>query len=115
VLAGYVSDGELRALYEHAQCFLFPSLYEGFGLPPLEAMHCGCPTIVSNRTSLPEVCGDGAAYCDPTDPADIARQLQRVLSSASLRQELRERGLARAQSFSWKSAAQQLQALVTCH
>ncbi len=114
VLAGYVSDGELRALYENAECFAFPSLYEGFGLPPLEAMHCGCPTIVSNRTALPEVCGDGALYCDPDDPADIARQLKRVLSSSSLRQELRERGLARAKSFSWQSAAEQLQALVTC-
>ncbi len=113
VLAGYVSDGELRALYENAQCFVFPSLYEGFGLPPLEAMHCGCPAIVSSRAALPEVCGDGALYCDPDDPVDIARQLRRVLSSQSLRRELRDRGFARVRSFSWKKAADHLQHLLT--
>jgi glycosyltransferase involved in cell wall biosynthesis len=112
VMAGYVSNGQLRALYENAQCFVFPSLYEGFGLPPLEAMCCGCPTIVSDRAALPEVCGNGALYCDPLSPADIARQLRQVLASASLRQELRERGLARARSFTWQLAAEQLQALV---
>jgi glycosyltransferase involved in cell wall biosynthesis len=112
VLAGYVSNAELRALYENAECFVFPSLYEGFGLPPLEAMCCGCPTIVSDRAALPEVCGDASLYCDPLDPADIARQMQRVLSSAALRQELRERGLIRARSFSWQLAAERLQALV---
>ena len=109
VRTGHVTDGELRALYENAQCFVFPSLYEGFGLPPLEAMHCGCPTIVSRRAALPEVCGDGASYCDPDDPSDIATQLRRVLSSSSLRSELRERGLLRAKAFSWQAAAQQLQ------
>ncbi len=111
VLAGYVSDGELRALYENAECFIFPSLYEGFGLPPLEAMQCGCPVIVSDRTALPEVCGDAAVYCNPDDVADIARQLKRVLSSAALREELREKGHARARLFSWKRAAEKLEYL----
>jgi glycosyltransferase involved in cell wall biosynthesis len=110
---GHVTDGELRALYENAHCFIFPSLYEGFGLPPLEAMHCGCPTIVARRAALPEVCGDGALYCDPDDPSDIATQLRRVLSSSLLRSELRERGLVRAKVFTWQGAANHLQHILT--
>jgi glycosyltransferase involved in cell wall biosynthesis len=113
VLAGYVTDGELRALYEGARCFVFPSYYEGFGLPPLEAMHCGCPAVVSRRASMPEVCGDAVVYCDPDDPADIARQLRRVLTSASLREELRQAGFARARTFSWAHAAAQLEDILT--
>jgi glycosyltransferase involved in cell wall biosynthesis len=112
VLAGYVTDGELRALYENAACFVFPSLYEGFGLPPLEAMHCGCPVIVSDRASLPEVCGSAALYCNPDDPADIAAKLRLVLESSSLRDELRAAGLARAREFSWERAAGQLEQLL---
>jgi glycosyltransferase involved in cell wall biosynthesis len=102
----------LRALYENAACFIFPSFYEGFGLPPLEAMHCGCPVIVSDRASLPEVCGDAAVYCDPDDPADIARQLRLVLTSSELRRELREAGFARARSFGWQRSAEQLNELL---
>lgn len=102
---GYVSDGELRALYEHATCFAFPSFYEGFGLPPLEAMCCGCPVIVSDRASLPEVCGDAAIYCKAEDPTTLAAALRELLSSTARRHELREAGLARAQSFSWDKAA----------
>ncbi|MEO0855017.1 MAG: glycosyltransferase family 1 protein, partial [Cyanobacteria bacterium J06648_11] len=73
---GYVSDAQLRALYENARGFIYPSFYEGFGLPPLEAMSCGCPVIVSQAASLPEVCGDAALYCDPHDPGDIADKMQ---------------------------------------
>ncbi len=113
VLAGYVTDGELRALYEGAACFVFPSLYEGFGLPPLEAMLCGCPVIVSDRASLPEVCGQAALYCNPDDPMDIAAKLRRVLTSYSLQQELREAGRARAREFSWGRAAAQLEDLLS--
>jgi glycosyltransferase involved in cell wall biosynthesis len=109
VLAGYVTDGELRALYENALCFIYPSFYEGFGIPPLEAMHCGCPVVASNTSSIPEVCGDAAIYCDPADPADIARQVQRVLMSRELRGELREAGYARTRRFSWSTAAKQLE------
>jgi glycosyltransferase involved in cell wall biosynthesis len=112
ISAGYVTDGELRALYESAACFVFPSFYEGFGLPPLEAMHCGCPVIVSERASLPEVCGDAAVYCDPDDPADIAKQIRLVLTSPGLRAELRQAGLQRARQFSWRKSAAQLDALV---
>jgi glycosyltransferase involved in cell wall biosynthesis len=112
IMPGYVTDGELRALYENATCFVFPSFYEGFGLPPLEAMHCGCPVIVSDRASLPEVCGDAAVYCDPDDPQDMARQLRLVLTTASLRRDLREAGLARARTFSWHRSANQLNELL---
>jgi glycosyltransferase involved in cell wall biosynthesis len=73
---GYVTDGELRALYESAGCFAFPSLYEGFGLPPLEAMSLGCPTVVSNAASLPEVCGSVALLCNPYEPKDIAEKIK---------------------------------------
>ncbi len=112
VLAGYVTDGELRALYEHAACFVFPSLYEGFGLPPLEAMLCGCPVIVSDRASLPEVCGRAALYCNPDDPVDIAAKLRRVLTSHLLQTELREAGRAHAREFGWSRAAAQLEELL---
>jgi glycosyltransferase involved in cell wall biosynthesis len=112
VLAGYVTDGELRALYEGAACFVFPSFYEGFGLPPLEAMLCGCPVVVSDRASLPEVCGQAALYCNPDDPVDIAAKLRRVLTSQSLQDELRAAGRARAREFSWSRAAAQLEDLL---
>jgi glycosyltransferase involved in cell wall biosynthesis len=115
IRTGYVSDGELRALYEHAECFVFPSFYEGFGLPPLEAMHCGCPVLVSRRAAIPEICGAAAAYCEPDDPKDIATQLQRILSSRALRDEMREAGLARARLFTWRQAAESLDEILTRH
>ena len=112
VTTGYVSDAQLRALYEGATSFVFPSYYEGFGLPPLEAMCCGCPVVVSDRASLPEVCGDAALYCDPADPASLARQLRKLLDSPALRDELRAAGHARAASFGWGRAAQQFSDLL---
>lgn len=108
---GYVSDAQLRALYEGAACFVFPSFYEGFGLPPLEAMCCGCPVIVSDRASLPEVCGPAALYCDPADPTTLAAQLRRLLGSAALAGELRAAGHARASQFTWDRAAHTFTAL----
>jgi glycosyltransferase involved in cell wall biosynthesis len=105
---GYVSDAELRALYEHAACFVYPSFYEGFGLPPLEAMTCGCPVVVSRVASLPEVCGDAALYCDPADPRDIARAVSEVVTDRALQDDLRRRGTERAASFSWRRSAQAL-------
>jgi glycosyltransferase involved in cell wall biosynthesis len=110
--AGYVSDGELRALYEQAGCFVYPSLYEGFGLPPLEAMTCGCPVIASRAASLPEVCGDAALYCDPHDAVDISRGIARVMGNDQLRQDLRQRGLSRATQFRWSDAGRALLQLV---
>jgi glycosyltransferase involved in cell wall biosynthesis len=104
-MTGYVTEAELHALYRHAACFVYPSLYEGFGLPPLEAMACGCPTIVSRMASLPEVCGDAALYCDPSEPADIARRIGEVMESQTLGQELRRRGFEQAARFRWADGA----------
>lgn len=105
VQLGYVSDSALRALYERALCFLFPSFYEGFGLPPLEAMACGCPVIVSRAASLPEVCGNAATYCDPNDPTDIAKCILEVFSKPADRAQLIKNGRNRLSHFSWQTAA----------
>jgi len=109
---GYLNDNQLRALYENAACFVFPSLYEGFGLPPLEAMACRCPVIVSDTASLPEVCGDAALYCDPENPDDIAGKIRQVITDESLRQTLREKGLARAEQFTWEECARKTLAVI---
>ncbi|MDF9298573.1 glycosyltransferase family 4 protein [Geobacillus stearothermophilus] len=104
---GYVTDEELKALYEKAAGFIYPSFYEGFGLPPLEAMACGCPVIVSNVASLPEVCGDAALYVDPYSPEDIAEKIKLLLSDDKLREELKRKGLERAKLFSWEKCAKE--------
>jgi len=108
VWAGYVSDGELKALYENAACFVFPSLYEGFGLPPLEAMYCGCPVIASREASLPELCGDAAVYCDAHSVDDIADKIVALMTDVELRRSLRERGRAHAQTYRWDDAAMEM-------
>lgn len=105
---GYVSDAAVRALYENAFCFVFPSLYEGFGIPPLEAMLCGCPVIVSDIPALRETCGDAALYCDPHDPSSLATQIRALADSPDLRDRLRELGLARARQFTWDRSAEML-------
>lgn len=106
--AGFVSDGELKALYENAGCLVFPSLYEGFGLPPLEAMYCGCPVIASSRTSIPEACGDAAMYCDATSADDIAEKVSLMMTDDWLRQRYRAKGLAHAREYRWEHSAQKL-------
>ena len=102
---GFVPDATLAALYRLAAVFVFPSLYEGFGLPPLEAMAAGAPVITSNVSSLPEVVGDAALLIDPMDPGAIAEAIARVLSDPALRADLVRRGLARARTFSWERSA----------
>lgn len=109
---GYISDGELRALYENAACFVYPSFYEGFGLPPLEAMACGCPVIVSQGSSLPEVCGNAALYCDPESPGDIAEKVKMVLGNEGLREELRKKGSMQVLQFSWERCARETLAVI---
>jgi glycosyltransferase involved in cell wall biosynthesis len=99
---GFVPDRTLAILYRLAAVFVFPSLYEGFGLPPLEAMASGTPVITSNVSSLPEVVGDAALLIDPYQPEAIADAMRRVLTDPSLREDLRARGLARARHFSWE-------------
>jgi len=105
---GYTAEDDLPALYSLADLFVFPSLYEGFGLPPLEAMACGTPVVVSNSSSLPEVVGDAAIQVRPVDTDALATALEQALGDHVLRQELRAKGLARARLFTWEAAAQQL-------
>lgn len=104
-LAGYVPDAELAALYRSCAVFCYPSLYEGFGLPVLEALACGAPTLTSSVSSLPEVGGDAVAYVDPTEADSIRAALERLLGSPDERRELSARGRARAAEFSWRRAA----------
>ena len=105
---GYVTDAQLRCLYENAALFAYPSFYEGFGIPPLEAMSCGCPVVVARQPALQESCSDAALYCDPADVADIARQLRRILDDPQLAERLRELGHIRAAEFTAARSAQRL-------
>jgi len=105
---GFVSDAELRALYEHALALVFPSYYEGFGLPPLEAMTCGCPVIISEQPALMEVCGDAALTCEADDANAITRHMRALATDPALRERLAAAGHLRAQRFTWKAAARAL-------
>lgn len=104
---GRVADEDLPALYSMASLFVFPSTYEGFGLPPLEAMACGTPVVSSNASSLPEVIGDAAVSVDPFDVEAMAHGIDKVLSSETFKGELREKGLERARLFNWMDTARQ--------
>jgi glycosyltransferase involved in cell wall biosynthesis len=106
IRVGAIDGADLPALYSGATAFAYPSLFEGFGLPPLEAMACGAPVICSNTTSLPEVVGDAALTFDPSRVDDIAAALRRVLTEPALRAELIARGHARAARFSWRATAE---------
>ncbi|MBC8153154.1 MAG: glycosyltransferase family 4 protein, partial [Bacteroidetes bacterium] len=101
VFTGFVPDADLAPLYAGALAFVYPSLYEGFGLPPLEAMQCGLPVITSNVSSLPEVVGDAALLVPPTDVDALCQALLTVANSAAVRADLSEKSLARATLFSW--------------
>ncbi|WP_310441886.1 glycosyltransferase family 1 protein [Sulfurimonas sp.] len=104
---GYITDTELAHIYNLATIFIYPSLYEGFGLPPLEAMACGTPVIVSNVASLPEVCADAALYIEPMDLQDIKDKILTLLGDEKLREELSKKSKAQAALFSWEKAAQE--------
>lgn len=108
IFTGYVSDEELQSLYTNALCFVFPSIYEGFGFPPLEAMSVGCPVITSNAASLPEVCLDAALYCDPYSFVDIANKIQLMIENPQLRLSYIEKGHARVKSLDWKHTVAQM-------
>lgn len=105
---GYISDEELVNLYKSALCFLYPSLYEGFGIPPLEAMACGCPTIVSNIASLPEVCGKASVYIDPLNKGEIAQAIKNISTDERLREKLISAGFDQSDKFSWDRSAELL-------
>ena len=107
ILTGYVPDSDLPALYSGALCFIYPSYFEGFGLPPLEAMQCGVPVIVGDRTSLPEVVGDAGLLVDPFDVDALAAAIEKVVSDSNLRAKLSVQGLARAKLFEWRETARQ--------
>ncbi|MBI4789923.1 MAG: glycosyltransferase family 4 protein [Chloroflexi bacterium] len=110
----FVSDDDLPALFAMATLFVYPSLYEGFGLPVAEAMACGVPVVCSNASSLPEVAGDAALYFDPRDVEAMADAMRRALGSESLRDDLRAKGLARVKRFTWEKAAGELLECLTC-
>jgi glycosyltransferase involved in cell wall biosynthesis len=107
VFTGYVSDEVLHQYVAHAVALVFPSLYEGFGLPAVEAMAAGCPVVASTAASIPEVCGDAALYCDARDADDMASKMTRIVEDAGLRESLRQRGRQRAQMYSWDACAEQ--------
>jgi len=107
IMVGQISDGELNILYKNAKAFIYPSLYEGFSHPPLEAMACGCPVLVSNAASLPEVCGDAAYYVNPYSIESIAEGIYKVLTDEELRQSLIRKGLERVKMFSWEKTARE--------
>jgi glycosyltransferase involved in cell wall biosynthesis len=104
-LTGFVSHQELLSLVGHAHALIMPSLYEGFGLPPIEAMAAGVPAVVARAASLPEVCGDSALYFDPLDVEDIATKLVTIALDAELRRQLREKGLQHSKLFTWEACS----------
>lgn len=109
---GYVPISFMPLLYRQARALVFPSLYEGFGIPLLEAMACGCPVLTSHTSSMPEVCGEAAGYFDPVDRKTITAAMKKIISDDAFREELKAKGLARAKNFSWKQTAQSLKTVI---
>jgi glycosyltransferase involved in cell wall biosynthesis len=107
-LIGFADEADLPALYNAAECVVFPSLYEGFGFPVLEGMACGTPVVTSNISSLPEVAGNAALLVNPLDIEEIAAAVQQILDDSKLRQTLIQKGFKQAQKFTWKQSAQKL-------
>lgn len=107
IFLDFVTDDDLPSLYHHAEVFVLPSLYEGFGLPVLEAMKLGCPVITSNVSSLPEAGGDAALYVNPEDTQDIAEKIEKVISDKKLREQMVKKGFEHIKQFSWEKTARQ--------
>lgn len=107
IFTGYIDSADISAVYSGASLFVYPSLYEGFGLPILEAMSCGVPVVTSNTSSMPEVAGDAALLVDPLNAEELAFGIETVLGKESLRAEMRKKGLVRASSFSWERCAKE--------
>jgi len=108
VFLDFVKDEELPTFYKNAVCFVLPSLYEGFGLPVLEAMKYGCPVITSNISSLPEAGGDAAVYVNPDSIEDIAEKIEKVVNDKALQESMRKKGLSQVKKFSWEKSAQEV-------
>src|SRR5205814_1225945 len=111
ILPGYLHDEVMPALYRCAKAVAAPSLYEGFGLPVVQAMACGTPVLASNASSLPEVAGDAALFVDATSTSELAGSLKRILSDDTLRAALRRKGLERAATFTWERCASEMIAI----
>ncbi|MXV16699.1 glycosyltransferase family 4 protein [Hufsiella ginkgonis] len=109
---GYMSDAEIKHLYANASLFIFPSFYEGFGIPPLEAMIMGCPVIASATSSMPEILGDNCEYIDPANPADMAEKIFTTMHDAAKRAQLKSKGYQRAALFNWEKSAARLYELI---
>jgi len=108
VQLGYIPDDDLKVVYDFADVFVFPSFYEGFGMPPLEAMACGTPVVASDRTAIPEVLGDGAEYVNPDSPESIAKGVNNILTNTELKRSLIKKGHNRAAKFQWNKSAKNL-------
>ena len=106
IVTGFAKDEDLAAIYSGATAFVYPSLYEGFGIPVVEAMSCKTPVIVSDRSSLPEIAQDAALYVDPTNVEDISTQIFKVVNDVELQNQLKERALLQVQKFTWEKSAQ---------
>ncbi|MCK5855028.1 MAG: glycosyltransferase family 4 protein, partial [Sulfurovaceae bacterium] len=104
---GFITDEELAQVYNLTSLFVFPSFYEGFGLPPLEAMACGSPVVCSDSSSLPEVGGDAVVYCNPQDTNDIKEKIEIVLNNTTLQNEMIDKGLQQAKKFSWEKSSKE--------
>ena len=108
IFKGYVSDSLLKSYYKHALAVAYPSLYEGFGLPPLEAMASGAPVMTSNTSSLPEVVGDAAILINPNDKEQIAKSLERIIRDPQLRHDMRIKGAEQVKKFNWARVARNI-------
>ena len=108
ILAGYIDETKLSKYYSNALCFIYPSLYEGFGLPVLEAMQCGCPVITSNVSSLPEVIGDAGIQIDPNNDTEMTDALEKMYFDSDFRRKCSQKGLKRAEHFSWEKCASEI-------
>ncbi|MBT2730137.1 glycosyltransferase family 4 protein [Bacillus sp. ISL-75] len=105
---GYVSDEELKALYKHAKAFIFPSIYEGFGLPPIEAMSFGCPVLASTAASIPEICGDAPLYFDPYNSNSLVKQINRLYNESNLTNELKEKSIKQSEKYRWRKTVKKV-------
>lgn len=112
IFTGFVDTEDLPVLYSLAHLFAFPSIYEGFGFPPLEAMACGCPVVASNASSIPEICGEAACYVDPLDADDIARGLRAVATDRALRNQLIDAGHRQCLRYDWNESSERFVALI---